>query len=326
MRPTPRVGRRARAGGGVRGAPDRRAEPVPVLPVLAQGSYALPSGLRRQRRRDGCRRPTRPCGPGSCTAGSRARSCGCRSCRREADAIRESGAKAAIYGLPFDGTNISRTGANGGPRAMRDVSCMTTTYHAMFDFDLVEESRLVDCGDCVGRARPTPTKTFERAQADISQILAGGAMPVVLGGEHSVDDPGRERDPRARRRPGPGPDRHPPRHGAGRRRRAAHPLLPDLPRRRRRLRSAQDGADRHLRLAEPARRARLLPRARHHGDLARGDLGARHRAGRSSGRSRWPARATASTCRSTSTRSTRRTPSAPAARRRAVSRAARRSS
>jgi agmatinase len=106
----------------------------------------------------------------------------------QADAIRESGAKAAIYGLPFDGTNISRTGANMGPRQMRDVSCMTTTYHAMFDFDLVEESRLVDCGDCsivLGSA----AKTFERAQADISQIVAGGAMPVVLGGEHSVTIP-----------------------------------------------------------------------------------------------------------------------------------------
>ena len=106
----------------------------------------------------------------------------------QADAIRVSGAKTAIYGLPFDGTNISRTGANMGPRQMRDVSCMTTTYHAMFDFDLVEESSLVDCGDCsvvLGSA----AKTFQRAQADISQIIAGGAMPVVLGGEHSVTIP-----------------------------------------------------------------------------------------------------------------------------------------
>ena len=65
---------------------------------------------------------------------------------------------------------------------------MTTTYHAMFDFDLVEESSLVDCGDCsvvLGSA----AKTFQRAQADISQIIAGGAMPVVLGGEHSVTIP-----------------------------------------------------------------------------------------------------------------------------------------
>jgi agmatinase len=65
---------------------------------------------------------------------------------------------------------------------------MTTTYHAMFDFDLVEETNLVDCGDCavvLGRA----DRTFQRAQADISQILAGGAMPVVLGGDHSSTIP-----------------------------------------------------------------------------------------------------------------------------------------
>jgi agmatinase len=106
----------------------------------------------------------------------------------EAEAIRAAGAKAAIYGLPFDATNISRTGANGGPRAMRDASCMTTTYHAMFDFDLVEATDLVDCGDCavvLGRA----DKTFARAQADLSQIVAGGAMPVVLGGDHSTTIP-----------------------------------------------------------------------------------------------------------------------------------------
>lgn len=106
----------------------------------------------------------------------------------EADAIRASGAKAAIYGLPFDATNISRTGANGGPRQMRDASCMTTTYHAMFDFDLVEETNLVDCGDCavvLGRA----DKTFARAKEDLSQIIAGGAMPVVLGGDHSSTIP-----------------------------------------------------------------------------------------------------------------------------------------
>jgi agmatinase len=106
----------------------------------------------------------------------------------EADAIRAAGAKAAIYGLPFDATNISRTGANGGPRAMRDASCMTTTYHAMFDFDLVEETNLVDCGDCaviLGRA----DKTFVRAKDDLSQIIAGGAMPVVLGGDHSSTIP-----------------------------------------------------------------------------------------------------------------------------------------
>ena len=106
----------------------------------------------------------------------------------EADAIRAAGAKAAIYGLPFDATNISRTGANGGPRAMRDASCMTTTYHAMFGYDLVEETNLVDCGDC-DIALANAQKTFERAERDIGEILAAGALPVTLGGDHSITIP-----------------------------------------------------------------------------------------------------------------------------------------
>ena len=105
-----------------------------------------------------------------------------------AEEIRAAGAKAAIYGLPFDGTNISRTGSNMGPRQMRDASCMSTTYLANFDYDLVEETRLVDCGDCAVVLGNT-AKTFDRAQAEISQIIAGGALPVVLGGEHSTTIP-----------------------------------------------------------------------------------------------------------------------------------------
>ncbi|HEU4657383.1 MAG TPA: arginase family protein, partial [Capillimicrobium sp.] len=56
----------------------------------------------------------------------------------DAEALRAAGAKAAIYGLPFDATNISRTGANYGPRGIREVSCQFLTYNATFDFDLVE--------------------------------------------------------------------------------------------------------------------------------------------------------------------------------------------
>jgi len=36
-------------------------------------------------------------------------------------ALKQAGAKAAIYGIPFDATNISRTGANYGPRGIREV-------------------------------------------------------------------------------------------------------------------------------------------------------------------------------------------------------------
>lgn len=108
--------------------------------------------------------------------------------RADAGELREAGARAAVYGVPFDATNISRTGSNYGPRGMRDVSCQFLTYNATFDFDVAEALSPVDCGDC--EVIPgDPTRTFERAQQDIGRILAADALPVLLGGEHSVTIP-----------------------------------------------------------------------------------------------------------------------------------------
>jgi guanidinobutyrase len=106
----------------------------------------------------------------------------------QAAALREANAGAAIYGLPFDATNISRTGANYGPRGIREVSAMLTSYNATLDFDLLEALRPVDAGDC-DIALANPERTFRRAQADIGEILDAGALPVTLGGDHSVTIP-----------------------------------------------------------------------------------------------------------------------------------------
>src|SRR6202030_3415051 len=86
-------------------------------------------------------------------------------------ALRDHGAGAVVYGIPFDATNISRTGANYGPRGIREVSCQFLTYNATFDFDLVGALNPVDCGDCA-IALANPDRTFARAQSDIGAILA----------------------------------------------------------------------------------------------------------------------------------------------------------
>jgi guanidinobutyrase len=106
----------------------------------------------------------------------------------DAEALREAGAGAAVYGIPFDSTNISRTGANYGPRGMREVSVQLLTYNATFDFDVAEALAPVDCGDCAV-IPGDPARTFERAQADIGAILSASALPVILGGEHSITIP-----------------------------------------------------------------------------------------------------------------------------------------
>ncbi|MFZ1997167.1 MAG: agmatinase [Solirubrobacteraceae bacterium] len=106
----------------------------------------------------------------------------------DADALREADARAAIYGIPFDATNISRTGANYGPRGIREVSCQFLPYNATLDFDLGEALNPVDCGDC-DIVLANAEKTFARAQADIGAILEAGALPVTLGGDHSITIP-----------------------------------------------------------------------------------------------------------------------------------------
>lgn len=103
-------------------------------------------------------------------------------------ALREHGAGAALYGIPFDATSISRTGANYGPRGVREVSCQLRPYQARFDFDLLAALNPVDAGD-VDLALGNAQKTFERAQHDIGQILAADALPVTIGGDHSVTIP-----------------------------------------------------------------------------------------------------------------------------------------
>lgn len=106
----------------------------------------------------------------------------------EREAIAASGAKAVIYGFPFDATTISRSGANYGPRAIREISVQFTNYQATYDFDLFQHLPLADAGDC-HVALGNTVKTFERVEADIREIVAGGAIPVVFGGDHSVSIP-----------------------------------------------------------------------------------------------------------------------------------------
>lgn len=105
-----------------------------------------------------------------------------------ADELRAHGARAAIYGIPWDSTSISRTGANYGPRGIREVSCQFLSYNATLDFDVVEALSPVDCGDA-HVVLANAEKTFANAQADLGEILAAGALPVTLGGDHSITIP-----------------------------------------------------------------------------------------------------------------------------------------
>jgi guanidinobutyrase len=95
---------------------------------------------------------------------------------------------AAIYGMPWDSTSISRTGANYGPRSIRDISAQFLTYSATWDFDLTEVLPIADCGDC--RVIPANAeKTFAIAERVVAEMLEAKTLPVLLGGDHSITIP-----------------------------------------------------------------------------------------------------------------------------------------
>jgi len=104
-------------------------------------------------------------------------------------------ADVAVLGAPFDLGTQWRSGARSGPRAIREASTLFSFGHAgAYDHedDIVylpaETTRIVDIGD----ADMIHTDT-ERSHANIEfgvrKILKAGAIPVVLGGDHSVNIP-----------------------------------------------------------------------------------------------------------------------------------------
>lgn len=101
------------------------------------------------------------------------------------EVIREKNIKAAMLGVPFDGTTIVRTGSTMGPRRFRDCSSLYIPYHFDYDVDIVEKFNVHDCGDVnvkIGNAY----ETLLRGKNAVLEMLHGGAMPILIGGEHLV--------------------------------------------------------------------------------------------------------------------------------------------
>ncbi len=103
-------------------------------------------------------------------------------------------ADVCILGAPFDFGTQWRAGARFGPRAVRDASTLFSFGHAgAYDHEddatyLDGSVRMVDLGD----ADIIHTKTDESHQNiefGVRKILNAGALPLVIGGDHSVNIP-----------------------------------------------------------------------------------------------------------------------------------------
>ena len=105
--------------------------------------------------------------------------------------LSQRGARAAFLGFPFDGANaaIERPGSANGPRGLRIASNMCFPWSFEWDIDLFEAYGLVDCGDAP-LAIGNVVRTHELVQEVLERILAAGAIPIAIGGDHSLCIPG----------------------------------------------------------------------------------------------------------------------------------------
>jgi agmatinase len=103
------------------------------------------------------------------------------------DAAELEGYDVAVLGAPMDDLVSDRPGARFAPRAIRAASCPPGP-HLEAKVDALEVLRVVDYGDApVIPADPGVSHTA--IEATVAAVLGAGAIPVTLGGDHSITKP-----------------------------------------------------------------------------------------------------------------------------------------
>jgi len=104
-------------------------------------------------------------------------------------------ADSAILGAPFDLGTQFRAGARFGPRGIREASTLFSFGHAGAydhedDVTYLENDkvRIVDIGDA-DIVHTDTMQSHAHIEAGVRAILAAGAVPITLGGDHSVNIP-----------------------------------------------------------------------------------------------------------------------------------------
>ena len=109
----------------------------------------------------------------------RARSCGCRTCRRTEDV------DVAVVGIPTDDAVSFKSGARFGPEAIRSASALLRPYNPLLPWTWSST-----CRWSITATRPpcpaTTSETLERIEAFLEPVHEAGVTPLCLGGDHSM--------------------------------------------------------------------------------------------------------------------------------------------
>jgi agmatinase len=107
------------------------------------------------------------------------------------DAVRAAGADVAIVGAPYDESVSARPGARMGPKAIRSAPYHwgnRDAWSIQTEVEPFETVTVVDAGDAPvvpGR----PERSLRVIHEKVRRVARGGAIPIVLGGDHSITFP-----------------------------------------------------------------------------------------------------------------------------------------
>jgi agmatinase len=105
-----------------------------------------------------------------------------------ADPSSYAGADVVIVGAPYDSGTSYRSGARFGPMAIRSTDYLPhdgSRPSLALGVDPLVDMRVLDAGDIV--MPPTETKqSLDRLEDAVATVCAAGAIPVILGGDHTI--------------------------------------------------------------------------------------------------------------------------------------------
>lgn len=100
-----------------------------------------------------------------------------------------AGVDVAIVGIPFDSGTSYRSGARLGPREVRAQSSLIRPYSYFQKVSPFERLSIVDGGDLDVPPAGSIEQAYAVIQDGVARILAAGATPMLVGGDHSISLP-----------------------------------------------------------------------------------------------------------------------------------------
>jgi guanidinopropionase len=98
------------------------------------------------------------------------------------------GLEIGLFGLPWDGGTTTRNGSRYGPRQVREMSTLLRSFHPVLKMNPYLLARCADIGDA-----PTNPIEFEKTlgmlEGFVGKVVAGGMLPLAIGGDHFCSFP-----------------------------------------------------------------------------------------------------------------------------------------